>query len=110
MLQFNFASKQGPYNRTVNEYMYLKNPTNQRIAYKVKILEPNWYHVKPFSGILPSGSSATITLALRPLVKLNNQDITKDKFDPSKQIFMVESAFVEDEKATNVLKIVSFVQ
>ena len=83
------------------EYMFLANPTNQPIAFKVKTTASNQYQVKPVTGIVSPGNSKTITVVMQPL---NN---TENILGLNNHKFMVEWAFVADEHATNVANLVS---
>lgn len=56
----------------------LGNPTETIIAYKVKTTAPRRYCVRPNSGRIEPGQSATVNIMLQP--SQNNDDLQKHKF------------------------------
>lgn len=93
----------GPYTEQCIEFLYLSNPTESSIAYKVKTTAPLRYHVKPAIGIIAPKGEATVTIVFDLL--------GKDKppnFQQSKHKFLLEAALVSTLMDTDVTKIVLF--
>ena len=90
----------GPYYIPVTEYLYLLNPTDRQIAFKVKTTAPDRFHVRPVFGFVAPGGDKRITIQLQSLVTPDGTELgdgTSSPFDRARQKFMVESAFVPDE-------------
>ena len=50
----------GPFDDYVTVSLIIKNPTEKRIAFKIKTTAPRRYCVKPNSGVLDSGQSMKV--------------------------------------------------
>ncbi|KAI2807381.1 hypothetical protein BLOT_009346 [Blomia tropicalis] len=98
----------GPFNRPCIDYFYLINPSNLPIAFKVKTTAPKRFNVKPVTGIVQPGASTTIKVMLQPFINSDGNGFDRE-FDPNKQKFMVQSAFVYDD-STNVIQILKQAQ
>lgn len=78
----------GPFTQPVTSHMSLKNPTEKKIAFKIKTTAPKKYCVRPNCGVVDSKSSVEIAICLQPFV-----------FDPNeknKHKFMVQSMVVPE--------------
>ena len=51
----------GPFSDVVTSHLYLRNPTNDTVIFKVKTTAPRQYCVRPNSGVLNSQEKATIS-------------------------------------------------
>ena len=71
----------------------------------MKTTAPKRFNVKPVTGIVQPGASTTIKVMLQPFINSDGNGFDRE-FDPNKQKFMVQSAFVYDD-STNVIQIVS---
>jgi hypothetical protein len=72
----------GPFDDYVTVSLTIRNPTEKRIAFKIKTTAPKRYCVKPNSGVLDPAQSMKVNVLLQPFV-----------YDPSeknKHKFMVE--------------------
>jgi len=82
-------SFKGPFTEVVTSSITLMNPTDDKIAFKVKTTAPKRYCVRPNSGILKKDESITVSVMLQPF-----------EFDPAektKQKFMIQSIVMEGE-------------
>lgn len=78
----------GPFTQPVTSHMSLKNPTDKKIAFKIKTTAPKKYCVRPNCGVVEPKSSVEIAICLQPFV-----------FDPNeknKHKFMVQSMVVPE--------------
>jgi len=78
----------GPFTQPVTSHMSLKNPTEKKVAFKIKTTAPKKYCVRPNCGVVEPKSSVEIAICLQPFV-----------FDPNeknKHKFMVQSMNVPD--------------
>lgn len=78
----------GPFTQPVTSHMSLKNPTDKKIAFKIKTTAPKKYCVRPNCGVVDPKSSVEIAICLQPFV-----------FDPNeknKHKFMVQSMVVPE--------------
>lgn len=64
--------------RVCKTKLSLSNPTDMKIAYKVKTTAPRRYCVRPNSGQIPPGETAEVNIMLQP--SQNNEDLQKHKF------------------------------
>jgi len=79
---------EGPFNDIVACKLTLKNPTTERICFKVKTTAPRRYVVRPNSGIIEPKSSVYVMLMLQPF-----------EFDPNeknKHKFMVQTLYAPE--------------
>jgi hypothetical protein len=78
----------GPFDDYVTVSLTIKNPTDKRIAFKIKTTAPKRYCVKPNSGVLDQGQSMKVNVLLQPF-----------NYDPSeknKHKFMVQYLYLND--------------
>jgi hypothetical protein len=78
----------GPFTQPVTSHMSLKNPSEKKIAFKIKTTAPKKYCVRPNCGVVEPKSSVEIAICLQPFV-----------FDPNeknKHKFMVQSMVVPE--------------
>ena len=78
--------------RVCKTKLALSNPTDAKIAYKVKTTAPRRYCVRPNSGQIPPGETADVNIMLQP--SQNNEDLQKHKF-------MVQSIELTTEEQLN---------
>ncbi len=81
----------GPFRDYVTVSMSIKNPTERRIAFKIKTTAPKRYCVKPNSGILDPLQSMKVNVLLQPF-----------EYDPnekSKHKFMVQYLYLNDSES-----------
>jgi len=64
--------------RVCKTKLQLSNPTDMKIAYKVKTTAPRRYCVRPNSGQINPGETAEVNIMLQP--SQNNDDLQKHKF------------------------------
>ena len=64
--------------RVCKTKLSLSNPTDMKIAYKVKTTAPRRYCVRPNSGQIGAGETAEVSIMLQP--SQNNEDLQKHKF------------------------------
>lgn len=64
--------------RVCKTKLSLSNPTDMKIAYKVKTTAPRRYCVRPNSGQINPGETAEVNIMLQP--SQNNDDLQKHKF------------------------------
>lgn len=55
----------GPFTQPVTSHMSLKNPTDKKIAFKIKTTAPKKYCVRPNCGIVEPKSSVEIASKLK---------------------------------------------
>ena len=80
----------GPFEDYVTVSLTIRNPTDKRIAFKIKTTAPKRYCVKPNSGVLDSAQSMKVNVLLQPF-----------QYDPNeknKHKFMVQYLYLNDEE------------
>ena len=55
-----FLFHPGPFNDVVTKELHLKNPTQNKVAFKVKTTAPKRYCVRPNSGFLEADQAAEV--------------------------------------------------
>lgn len=83
---------EGPFDQVVTSYLELKNPSDQRVCFKVKTTAPKRYCVRPNSGIVDPGSKLKIAIMLQPSEHESPSERSKHKF-------MVQSTVIRDESS-----------
>lgn len=83
---------EGPFDKVVTSYLELKNPSDERVCFKVKTTAPRRYCVRPNSGIVAPGGKQRIAIMLQPIEQESQSERMKHKF-------MVQSTIVSDEDA-----------
>lgn len=78
----------GPFTQPVTSHMSLKNPTDKKIAFKIKTTAPKKYCVRPNCGVVEPKSSVEIAICLQPFVY--------DPNEKNKHKFMVQSMVVPE--------------
>lgn len=81
---------QGPFDKVVTSFLELKNPSEQRICFKVKTTAPRRYCVRPNSGIVEPDGKIKIAIMLQPMEPESYNERSKHKF-------MVQSIIVRRE-------------
>uniref|UniRef100_A0A0N4ZNC5 Major sperm protein n=1 Tax=Parastrongyloides trichosuri TaxID=131310 RepID=A0A0N4ZNC5_PARTI len=90
----------GPFTEVSTVYLTLHNPTEHYIAFKVKTTAPNYYCVRPNSGLINPNTSKEVAVMLQPLE--NTSTLEQDK---AKHKFMIQSAYAsENENLSNFWK------
>lgn len=93
ILQLNPASEivfEGPFDKVVTSYLELKNPSNERVCFKVKTTAPRRYCVRPNSGIVGPAGKQRIAIMLQPIEHDSQSERSKHKF-------MVQSTIMANE-------------
>ncbi len=83
----------GPFTSAVSSVMKLTNPSDRRVAFKIKTTAPKRYCVKPNSGFIGPVDTVHISVSLQPF-----------DFDPTEKNrhkFMVQSMFVPSDADIN---------
>ena len=83
----------GPFTSAVSAVMRLANPSERRVAFKIKTTAPKRYCVKPNSGVIEPKAAVAISVSLQPF-----------DFDPrekNRHKFMVQSMFAPDASDAN---------
>lgn len=80
----------GPFDDYVTVSLTIKNPTDKRIAFKIKTTAPKRYCVKPNSGVLDSSQSMKVNVLLQPF--------NYDPNEKNKHKFMVQYLYLNDEE------------
>nr|CAB3267595.1 vesicle-associated membrane protein-associated protein B-like [Phallusia mammillata] len=75
----------GPFTDVVTSQLKLKNPSHQRVCFKVKTTAPKRYCVRPNSGFVDPGATVSVSVMLQPM--------DADAADKGKHKFMVQSMF-----------------
>jgi len=75
----------GPFKEVVTSYLKLVNPSERRVAFKVKTTAPKRYCVRPNSGLLEPNCSISIAVMLQPF--------EYDANEKNKHKFMVQTMF-----------------
>lgn len=83
---------EGPFDQVVTSYLELKNPSDQRVCFKVKTTAPKRYCVRPNSGIVDPGSKVKIAIMFQPIENDSQSERSKHKF-------MVQSTVIRDESS-----------
>lgn len=78
----------GPFDDYVTVSLSIRNPTEKRIAFKIKTTAPKRYCVKPNSGVLDSSQSMKVNVLLQPF--------TYDPNEKNKHKFMVQYIYLTD--------------
>lgn len=78
----------GPFTQAVSSYMKLKNPSDQKVCFKIKTTAPKRYCVKPNSGVVDPNTEVQIAVSLQPF--------EYDPAEKNKHKFMVQSMFAPD--------------
>ncbi|KAF6028512.1 VAPA [Bugula neritina] len=73
----------GPFTEVVTSNLILQNPTDSRVAFKVKTTAPKRYCVRPNSGVLDHNESVTVSVMLQPF--------EYDPLEKTKHKFMIQS-------------------
>lgn len=98
ILQLNPSSEivfQGPFEHVVTSYLELKNPSDNRVGFKVKTTAPRRYCVRPNSGIVEPGGKVRIAIMLQPLESESDAERSKHKF-------MVQSTVIQNPGTVNI--------
>lgn len=69
----------GPFNQQVSSVMYLTNPSDRKVCFKIKTTAPKRYCVKPNSGVVDPDESVKISVSLQPF-EFNPEEKNKHKF------------------------------
>jgi vesicle-associated membrane protein-associated protein A len=99
ILQLNPASEivfVGPFDRVVTSYLELKNPSEERVCFKVKTTAPRRYCVRPNNGTIEPNGKIRIAIMLQPMDAESQAERNKHKF-------MVQSTIIGRDDNTNTL-------
>uniref|UniRef100_A0A6G1SG24 Vesicle-associated membrane protein-associated protein A n=1 Tax=Aceria tosichella TaxID=561515 RepID=A0A6G1SG24_9ACAR len=100
ILQLNPASEivfLGPFDRVVTSYLELKNPSGERVCFKVKTTAPRRYCVRPNNGTIEPNGKIRIAIMLQPMDADSQTERSKHKF-------MVQSTIIKgDDNNTTTL-------
>lgn len=80
----------GPFDDYVTVSLTIRNPTEKRIAFKIKTTAPKRYCVKPNSGVLDPGQSMKVNVLLQPF--------NYDPNEKNKHKFMVQYLYLNDQE------------
>jgi len=80
----------GPFDDYVTVSLTIRNPTEKRIAFKIKTTAPKRYCVKPNSGVLDPAQSMKVNVLLQPFVY--------DPNEKNKHKFMVQYLYLNDQE------------
>lgn len=80
----------GPFDDYVTVSLTIRNPTEKRIAFKIKTTAPKRYCVKPNSGVLDPGQLMKVNVLLQPFVY--------DPNEKNKHKFMVQYLYLNDQE------------
>lgn len=83
----------GPFTEVVTTHLFLTNPSDRRVCFKVKTTAPRRYCVRPNSGFIDPDDKVDVSVMLQPL--------DADTQDKSKHKFMVQSMYASVD-ATDV--------
>lgn len=81
---------EGPFDRVVTSYLELKNPSEQRVCFKVKTTAPHRYGVRPNSGVIQPSGKIRIAIMFHPTEKDTQSERARHKF-------MVQSTILRRE-------------
>jgi hypothetical protein len=107
---------QGPFDDFVTVTLSIRNPTEKRIAFKIKTTAPKRYCVKPNSGVLDPSSSTKVNgefevldsaqtgqltsfLFILNTIQVLLQPFTYDPNDKTKHKFMVQYVYLSEEES-----------
>lgn len=80
----------GPFDDYVTVSLTIRNPTEKRIAFKIKTTAPKRYCVKPNSGVLDPAQQMKVNVLLQPF--------NYDPNEKNKHKFMVQYLYLNDEE------------
>lgn len=80
----------GPFDDYVTVSLTIRNPTEKRIAFKIKTTAPKRYCVKPNSGVLDPGQLMKVNVLLQPF--------NYDPNEKNKHKFMVQYLYLSEEE------------
>lgn len=80
----------GPFDDYVTVSLTIRNPTEKRIAFKIKTTAPKRYCVKPNSGVLDPNQLMKVNVLLQPF--------NYDPNEKNKHKFMVQYLYLNDEE------------
>uniref|UniRef100_A0A0N5BTC7 Major sperm protein n=1 Tax=Strongyloides papillosus TaxID=174720 RepID=A0A0N5BTC7_STREA len=83
----------GPFTEVSTSYLTLFNPSENYIAFKVKTTAPNYYCVRPNSGLIPPNTSREVAVMLQPMENTSNLEQER-----AKHKFMIQSAFASENE------------
>jgi len=78
----------GPFTQPVSSVMYLTNPSDRKVCFKIKTTAPKRYCVKPNSGVIDPNESVKISVSLQPF-----EFVPQEK---NKHKFMVQSMYAPE--------------
>lgn len=78
----------GPFTQPVSSVMYLSNPSERKVCFKIKTTAPKRYCVKPNSGIIDPSEQVKISVSLQPF-----EFVPAEK---NKHKFMVQSMYAPE--------------
>lgn len=81
----------GPFTDVVTVNLTIQNPTNKKVAFKIKTTAPKKYCVKPNSGVLESNALMKVSVLLQPF--------NYDPNEKGKHKFMVQYLYLTDEES-----------
>jgi vesicle-associated membrane protein-associated protein A len=84
----------GPFKEVVTTELHLSNPSDQKVAFKVKTTAPKRYCVRPNSGIIEPKAKVTVAVMLQPF--------DYDPNEKNKHKFMVQSVYVPSSYGDNL--------
>lgn len=87
---------EGPFTDVVTSYLEIKNPSEDRVCFKVKTTAPRRYCVRPNSGIVEPGKNVKIAIMLQPIEEDSQTERNKHKF-------MVQSTIIRDDKSVDTV-------
>ena len=94
----------GPFDDYVTVSLTIRNPTEKRVAFKIKTTAPKRYCVKPNSGVLDPEQTMKVNVLLQPF--------NYDPNEKNKHKFMVQYLYLNDEEmqlnVNDILNMVSF--
>lgn len=78
----------GPFSQPVSSVMYLTNPSDRKVCFKIKTTAPKKYCVKPNSGVIDPDEKVKISVSLQPF-----DFVPQEK---NKHKFMVQSMYAPE--------------
>jgi len=78
----------GPFTTAVSAVMSLKNPTDQKVCFKIKTTAPKRYCVKPNSGVIDPKQKVQVAVSLQPF--------DYDPLEKNRHKFMVQAMFAPE--------------
>ena len=94
VMEYRHPTFVGPFTRVVYVKLMMRNQSDKRLAFKIKTLEPKRFVVRPGKGFIEPKCFYFIVIRLKPIRDM-------DKFDPSKQKFLVQSLIIEQQSNIN---------